>query len=408
MTTTAAAPAISQASSATKIDKTGIERFYRVFKPCAPAEEVEQCVATANNQTLFTLYNRLLEERYIPLKNQKDIYYPMQRSKEWFTARKKVPSTITGSRPSGWFFGIKSREGYEEHLGFVHLGIKQQFTAEAIKRMNFGTKFEDYAQQCFLEYMLSLGKNMYVYETGFQRNTEVPYLGSSPDGLISEWVAGKIVAETDSHQFKGQKDYLIACFNYKDELDTYVIHGYDRINFAINKAKDLSRDEKAKCNRLLQHFPENTQWRETDHAGTCVYGAKFSILEIKCPEAKIYSSIPAYYLCQLHSEMAAYNMRKCYFTCWHQKDGKERLRAWELTFNDAFWKDFVKIVDLFRMKNKDGSRGISWTIFKSYWFTFKRQYSSVAVWKPFVTKFFQPRKYCIERPYTLPKNTSTS
>ena len=176
----------------------------------------------------------------------------------------------------------------------------------------------------------------------------------------------------------------------------------------MNKAKDLSLDEKAKCNRLLQHFPENTQWRETDHAGTSVYGAKFSILEIKCPEAKIYSSIPAYYLCQLHSEMAAYNMRKCYFTCWHQKDGKERLRAWELTFNDAFWRDFVKIVDLFRMKNKDGSRGISWTIFKSYWFTFKRQYSSVAVWEPFVTKFFQPRKYCIERPYTLPKNTSTS
>ena len=75
----AAVPAICQASSATTIDKTGIERFYRVFKPCAPVEEVQTCIAAATNQTLFTLYNQLLEERYIPLKKQKDIYYPLQR-----------------------------------------------------------------------------------------------------------------------------------------------------------------------------------------------------------------------------------------------------------------------------------------------------------------------------------------
>lgn len=392
----------------TKIDQVGIERFFRVFKPFAPGKELQDCLAKANSNTLFSLYNTLLEERYIPLKKQSDIYYPMQRSKEWFSERKKVPSTITGSRPSGWFFGIKSQDGYDEHLGYVHLGIKQKFTPEAIKRMNFGTQFEDYAQQCFLEYMLSLGKNMYVYETGFQRNTEVPYLGSSPDGLISEWVAGKIVAETNSHQFKGEKDYLISCFNYKNELDTYVIHGNERIQFAINKGKELSETEKAKCNRVLLEYPADSQWEDCPYKGATVYGAKFSILEIKCPEAKIYSSIPAYYLCQLHSEMAAYNMNKCYFTCWHQKDGQERLRAWELTFNNAFWRDFVHIVDLFRMKKSDGSRGVSWVIFKEHWFHFKRKYSSVGTWEPFVTKFFEPRKYCIQRPYTLPKKTSTS
>ena len=73
-------------------------------------------VATADSQTLFTLYNRLLEERYIPLKNQHNIKYPMQRSKEWFAERKKVPSTITGSRPSGWYFDIKSSDTYNDHL----------------------------------------------------------------------------------------------------------------------------------------------------------------------------------------------------------------------------------------------------------------------------------------------------
>lgn len=341
----------------------------------------------------------------MPLSKQTNVHYPAQRSKEWFAARKRVESTVTGSRPSGWYFDIKCGESYDKHLSYVHRGVKQSFTPEAIKRMNFGTRFEDYAQQCFLEYMLSLGKNMYIYETGFQRNTEIPYLGSSPDGLVSEFLAGKVVAERPSHQFKGEQDYLVTYFDYQNIIRYYTIHGKKRMNFAVQKAKSMCEDLQQKCQRLrVVDVPEG--WQASSFADTIVYGAKFSVLEIKCPEAKIYSSIPAYYLCQLHSEMATYNIDKCYFMCWHQKNGTERLRVWELNFNDAFWRDFIKIVDLFRMKNRDGQRGVSWVIFKEYWFQFKRKYSTVRYWAPFVTPLFEPRKYCFERPYQNKKSTS--
>ena len=123
------------------------------------------------------------------------------------------------------------------------------------------------------------------------------------------------------------------------------------VSTLINKAKDLSRDEKAKCNRLLQQFPEHSQWREMDHAGTCVYGAKFSIFEIKCPEAKyIHRSLPI--------TCANFILKWQPTTCVNVtllagiRRMVRRVEGMELTFNDAFWRDFVKIVDLFRMKIK--------------------------------------------------------
>ena len=375
-----------------------------MFKPFSN-DELNSCLHNADETTLPKLYSSILDERYIPLSKQNNVYYPTQRTKEWFAARAKVKSSITGSRPSGWYFDIKCAETYKQHLSYVHLGVKQKFTPEAIKRMSYGSKFEDYAQKVFIEYMLQLNKNIYVYETGFQRNTEIPHLGSSPDGLISEWLSGIVIAEQPSHQYKGQKDYLVLYFDHENSIRTYVIHGNERIEFALEKGKLLDEETKQKCKRLRAP-PLPIGWQKSSLEDSIVYGARFSVLEIKCPASKVYSSIPAYYLCQLMSEMATYNIDNCYFMCWHQKDGVERLRVWQLRFHEVFWKDFLKIVDLFRMKNSDGQRGISWVIFKEYWYQFKHKYGRVTAWENHCKPMFEPRKYCIERPYSNKNMTS--
>ena len=127
-----------------------VRGFFRVFKPFENESTIQATLKTEVD--LSDLYNTLIKERYIPLNKQNNIIYPVQRSKEWFKSRAKVESTITGSRPAGWYFDIRNPESYKLHLSYVHDGVKPKFTKEAIKRMSYGTKYEDYAQSCFLEY----------------------------------------------------------------------------------------------------------------------------------------------------------------------------------------------------------------------------------------------------------------
>jgi len=389
-------------------NKSLVEGFFRVFRPFASAKEIEE--ACNKKVTLEELYAELLPQRFIPLKDQQDVHYPEQRTKEWFEKRKKVPSTITGSRPAGWFFDISNPASYREHLAYVHEGKKQHFSPEAIKRMNRGTKYEDYAQSVFLEYFVkTLKSNIYIYETGFQRNSEIPYLGSSPDGLICEYKFAKVIAKRPSRQFEEEMDYLAVFCDDFDTLGTFVISGEERYNLSVAQAKKLRdfMDQKEALEAMQKAAVEVdlTGWDACNDV--YVYGGKFSILEIKAPQ-KGYSSIPYYYMCQLHSEMAAFNLTETYFMCWFQKNGEEKLRVWKLKFNPEFWKKFLQIVDLFRLKNYDNTRGAPWSVFGYHWFQFKMQYSRKQAWEKYVKPYFEPRKHCLSRPYVDPFSKKNS
>ena len=109
-----------------------VKNFYREFLPAETHEikDVLQEILAKNLSTRATLeylYKKCIESRFIPLKKQRDdgVYYPVQRTKAWFEERKRIPSTVSGSRPAGWWFDIQSFQKYRDHLDYVHNGKKQ-------------------------------------------------------------------------------------------------------------------------------------------------------------------------------------------------------------------------------------------------------------------------------------------
>lgn len=349
-------------------------------------------------QALEHLYKTKIESRYIPLKQQRNegIYYPLQRTSAWFKERKRVPSTVTGSRPAGWWFDIKSKEAYQNHLDYLHNGKKQTFDKAALARMQYGVKFEDHAMMTFLEWGVSkLCSDMYVYETGFQRNTSYQFLGASPDGLVTEFFAGIIVGARKSIKFEDEMDYLLRYKDCDGVVATLVIAGTTCFQTAINASFD-EKDAGQLEGLELEEPPKG--WQRCRHFGKRAKGAKHSILEIKCPQ-KMYSNIPAYYLMQLHMECHAYGLRDAYFVVWNRLNDKERLRVWKIRFNDGFWKSFMTLVDSFRALRSDGKRGAPWANFEPLMWHFKKNYGRVSVWDPFVRAYHARGEFALNRPY---------
>ena len=127
---------------------------------------------------------------------------PHKDPKSGLTKRGKIKGTITGSRPSGWWFEMKDEQTYQDQLDYLYGVKKKVITKEAIARMNFGTKMEDHAMFEFIRWTVMQRRDMYVFECGFRRNKTydelgVP-LGASPDGLISEYFYGLVIDETES------------------------------------------------------------------------------------------------------------------------------------------------------------------------------------------------------------------
>jgi len=344
------------------------------------------------------LYKRFVESRFIHLKDQEGIYFPAQRSKEWFAARKKVSSTITGSRPAGWYFGVKDQEGYEDHLGYIHYGKKQHFDAATLKRMRYGTQFEDTAAHRFIEWSLRNGIDAYVYETGFQRNKTYEHLGASPDGLVGINYTGTVMGFRQTGE---QEELLVVYADLCGDCKSTIVRGKDTIEIA------LAHEPRSGSYKVFKEVPKGTDlasWdTSTKYQGLRCSAIVHSILEIKCPEAKMYSTIPSYYLIQLHMEMHSYNQTEAFFVCWHQKNGKERTRVWRLKYNAGFFDSFANdLVELFRADRGNGKFGTPWPTFREQFFQFKRTFSSVKVWEPYVKKFFETRKYSLEKPYEGP------
>lgn len=382
--------------------RKAVSQFYRVFYPFKTEQDVDNTVESGI--ALDQLYATLIKERYIPLSQQQGVSFPTQRSKEWFKERSAIESTVTGSKPSGWYFGIKNKETYVEEMAYLHGLKKKVFSKEALARMNYGTKFESHAEKCFIDYYTSkLNVNMYLYETGFKRNTTIPHVGASPDGLIASYFPGFVLAHKDSVTKNGEQDYLVAFMNEFKEIDTYVIHGEERLRCAKENMEKL----KAQWDTLLYWKDCKIELKKSWTKVTeflPVYGARMSVLELKCPASKLPSQVPYYYMCQLHSEMASFNLKETVFVCWiHDKNkGTEKLRCWKVKFHKQFWEDFLQIVDLVRMKNSDGSRGAPWCQFGNHWFKFKAKYSRKAAWIQHVIPYFLSRDYCLNRPFTMP------
>ena len=378
-----------------------VERFLRTFQPSA-LKELDNIVDSYAGLSGLALTEKLEEayigKRFIRLKQQKEVHFPTQRSKEWFAERPKVKGTITGSRPSGWYFGMKDKESYEEQLAYIHYGKKQVFDKETLQRMQWGVQYEDHAAIRFLEWTLKNGIDACVFETGFQRNKNYEHLGASPDGLVSITYTGTIIGHREKED--GEEEVLMAYFDLCNERKTLVVSGLAMIEKGL--AHTPFKGEYTPCS--ADGIDLSGWGLQSDLIGQRISSVAHSILEIKCPQAKIYSTIPSYYLVQLHMEMSAYNLKEAFFVCWHHKDGKERTRIWKLKYNAGFFDTFVNdIVELFRAPRGNGKFGTEWDTFREHWFQFKSSFSSVKTWDPYLTKFFETKKYSLEKDFHAKK-----
>ena len=293
---------------------------------------------------------------------------------------------------------MKDKESYEDQLAYIHYGKKQVFDKETLKRMQWGVQYEDHAAIRFLEWTLKNGIDACVFETGFQRNKTYEHLGASPDGLVSITYTGTIIGHRERQD--GEEEVLMAYFDLCNERKTLVVSGLALIEKGLqhNPLKGVYKPCTADGIDL-------SGWGvQSDLIGQRISSVAHSILEIKCPQAKMYPTIPSYYLVQLHMEMSAYNLKEAFFVCWHHKDGKERTRIWKLKYNSGFFDTFVNdIVELFRAPRGEGKFGTEWETFREHWFQFKRSFSSVKTWEPYLTKFFETRKYSLEKDFHAKK-----
>mgnify|MGYP001202750574 CR=1 FL=1 len=282
-------------SSVSTDSKERIRRFIRTFQPSSLSQVdalAEKYAGLKGLQLTEKLEEAFIGKRFIRLKDQEGVHFPSQRSKEWFAERKKVKGTITGSRPSGWYFGMKDKESYEDQLAYIHYGKKQHFDKEALARMRWGVQYEDLAAMRFLEWSLRNGVDACVFETGFQRNRTYEHLGASPDGLVSITYTGTVVGFRSDEN--GDPEVLMAYFDLCNDRKTIVVSGLEKIEKGL-----LHQPMTGKYSPCSSDGVDLTGWKQdSDLQGKRISSVAHSILEIKCPQ-KMYSSIPAYYMVQV-------------------------------------------------------------------------------------------------------------
>ena len=101
-----------------------------------------------------------------------------QRTPAWF---KKRSGTVSGSKLSSLLF-CKTEEELQQYRGeLVGTRARPPLDAEALKRCQWGTDHEIDATASALAAL----SDMHFYECGFEVHPNLPWLGSSPDGIVA-------------------------------------------------------------------------------------------------------------------------------------------------------------------------------------------------------------------------------
>lgn len=212
---------------------------------------------------------------------------PEQGSEAWLAGR---VGRITGSKPGDLYFNFKQESDWDTILQKWFGDVREDFDEVALSRMAWGSKHEDTAVDVIVDHI----PNSHFFECPQIPINDV--YAASPDGAI----------------------------------------------VVLNK--HMSKETALSTNHMTL---EDVAW----HAN----------VEIKCPGGGIGKTFEemaevvrkkwkrpaAYYMMQIHQEMAAQKTSETLFVTWTPL----LTRMWRVPFNASFWNLCVEVFENFRLKN---------------------------------------------------------
>lgn len=159
----------------------------------------------------------------------------------------------------------------------MHLGKKKVFDEATLKRMRWGVQFEDDAALRFIEFGLKKQLDVFIYETGFVRNSNpaLCYLGASPDGIVGITVTGTVLAQRRTNQ--GTLELLMAYYDICGDVQSAVVSGKEKIEAGF---KHIAKG----CYRACSTPFDDNVWQKSEHEGKRISKMIHAALEIKCPQ----------------------------------------------------------------------------------------------------------------------------
>ena len=114
-------------------------------------------------------------------------------------------------------------------------------------------------------------------------------MGASPDGVVGINYTGTVVGERTNDE--GNRELLMAYYDLLNNKQTTIVCGTEKIEAGLVHKPLFGYKS---CD---SEVPQG--WEQSSMQGEQISSIVHSILEIKCPEKKMYSSVPNYYLVQL-------------------------------------------------------------------------------------------------------------
>ena len=248
----------------------------------------------------------------------------------------------------------------------------------------------------FLEWGLRNKIDACVFETGFQRNKTYEFIGASPDGIVSITYTGTIVGHRERKD--GDEEVLMAYYDLCDEKKTIVVSGLAMIEKGLKHRPMSGTYKPCEADGI-----DLRGWsRSSELLGKRISSVAHNILKPVSARKNVHD----YRLLRtVHMEMGV-QFKEAFFVLaskgWHRANSCLKLK-----YNAGFFDTFVNdIVELFRASRGNGKYGTTWETFREHWFQFKRSYSSVKTWQPYMKKFFDTRKYSLQKAFKEDKKDS--
>lgn len=210
---------------------------------------------------------------------------PEQGTQEWLDGRK---GRITGSKPGDLYFNFKQESDWDEILEKWFGDAVENFDAVARSRMAWGSKHEDTAVQVIVDSI----PGAHFFECPQIPINEI--YASSPDGAI-------IVLKSGSEE---------------------------------RVSKENLR-------------PEDVAWHANVEIKCPGGGIGNSHQEMRAVVEKKWKTPAAYYMIQIHMEMAAQKTSETLFVVWTPL----LTRMWRIPFNRSFWNLCLEVLENFHLKN---------------------------------------------------------